>query len=108
MPNLTIYLPTDNLPEARKLASLADECTALCTGILKAALANVHIDFVSVTHGRGHPVFAQIQFRLDPVRTPPVMAEFMEKLDEAIIRHTGFTARIRCFGYAATHIDACN
>lgn len=108
MPNLTIHMPADQMPKDDRLAALTDQCTELCTGTLMAALANVHVTYVGVTHGRGHPVFAQVRYRLDPVRTPSVMEAFMERLDEAIFRHTGLTARIRCFGYAAAQVHARN
>lgn len=108
MPNVTIYIPHDRMPPAEALAELTRQCTELCTGILQAALANVHVIYVAVCHGRGHPVFAEIQFRLEPFRTPPVMDRFMEELDGAIRRNTNLTARIRCFGYEATAIHARN
>jgi len=108
MPNLTIYIPADRMPPAAALADLTKQCTELCTGILQAALANVHVVYVAVRHGRGHPIFAEIQYRLEPFRTPPVMDRFMEGLDEAIRRNLDLTARIRCFGYAASSIYARN
>lgn len=108
MPNVTIYIPADRMPPDETLADLTGQCTELCTGILRAALANVHIVYVAVRHGRGHPVFAEIQYRLEQFRTPPVMAQFMGALDGAIRRNTGLTARIRCFGYEASSIHARN
>jgi hypothetical protein len=36
------------------------------------------------------------------------MNRFMEALDDAIARRTGLTARIRCFGHAASNIHARN
>ncbi|MEW4400235.1 hypothetical protein AB1J06_16280 [Agrobacterium tumefaciens] len=96
------------MPPDEALAELTEQFTELCTGILRAALVNVHIIYVAVQHGRGHPAFAEIQYRLEPFRTPPVMQRFMERLDEAIKRNTGLTARIRCFGYAASSIHARN
>jgi hypothetical protein len=104
MPNVTIYIPADRMPLDEVLADL----TELCTGILRAALANVHIVYVAVRHGRGHPTFAEIQYRLEQFRTPPVMDRFMEGLDEAIKGNIGVTARIRCFGYEASSIHARN
>lgn len=108
MPNVTIYIPADKMVPDEALADLTERCTELCTGILRAALVNVHIVYVAVRHGRGHPAFAEIQYRLESFRTPPVMERFMERLDEAIKRNTGLTARIRCFGYAASSIHARN
>lgn len=69
---------------------------------------NVHVIYVAVRHGRGHPVFAEIQYRLEPFRTPPVMERFIEGLDNAITRNVGLTARIRCFGYEPSSIHARN
>lgn len=108
MPNVTIYIPTERMPSEDALAELSDQCTNLCTGLLRAALDNVHIVYVGVRHGRGHPVFAEVQYRLEPFRTPQVMDEFMEALETAIRQGTGVTARIRCFGYAASSIHARN
>ncbi len=108
MPNVTIYIPEDRTPPDEALADLTEQCTELCTGVLKAALMNVHIVYVAVRHGRGHPAFAEVKYRLEPARTPSVMAQFMEGLDDAIRRNTGLTARIRCFGYEASSIHARN
>lgn len=96
------------MPPDRALADLTKQCTELCTGILQAALGNVHVIYVAVRHGRGHPVFAEIQYRLEPFRTPSVMDRFMEGLDDAIRCNVDLTARIRCFGYAASSICARN
>lgn len=108
MPNVTIYIPADRMPTDEALADLTKQCTEHCTGILRAALENVHIVYVAVRHGRGHPAFAEIQYRIEQFRTPPVMAQFMEGLDDAIRRNTGLTTRIRCFGYEASSIHARN
>ena len=108
MPNVTIYIPADMMPPDEALAELTEQCTELCTGILRAALVNVHVIYVAVRHGRGHPAFAEIQYRLESFRTPPVMERFMEGLDDAIKRSIGLTARIRCFGYDASSIHARN
>jgi phenylpyruvate tautomerase PptA (4-oxalocrotonate tautomerase family) len=108
MPNVTLFIPTETMPSNERLAELSERCTALCTDHLRAALDNVHVITVGVRHGRGHPVFADIRYRLEPFRTPPVMERFMEALDDAIRHVTGLTARIRCFGYAASSIHARN
>lgn len=108
MPNITIFIPADKLPPDAALASLTGRCTELCTDILQAALENVHVIYVPVRQGRGHPVFADIRYRLAASRTPPVMELFMDELDTAISAATGFAARIRCFGYAAENIHARN
>ena len=96
-------MPADTL-----LSDLTDRCTGICTGTLRAELDKVHVIYVPVRHGRGHPVFVDIRYRLTAFRTPPVMAQFMEELDDAIRRTTGFTARIRCFGYGAASLHARN
>ncbi|WP_322029532.1 hypothetical protein [Paraburkholderia sp. J76] len=108
MPNVTFHIPTGKMPSDEKLAGLSLDCVDLCTGGLQAALKNVHGIYVEVRHGHGHPVFAEIQYRQETFRTPAVMTQFMEALDDAIARHTGLTARIRCFGYAASDIHARN
>lgn len=104
MPNITIYIPAEKMPSDARLAELTDQCTALCTGVLRAALKHVHIIYVPVRHGRGHAVFAEVSHRLEPFRTPPVMEQFMQGLDDAIQRTISLTARIRCFGYVAQNI----
>jgi phenylpyruvate tautomerase PptA (4-oxalocrotonate tautomerase family) len=108
MPNVTIFIPADRMPTDEALADLTKQCTELCTGILRAALANVHVLYVAVRHGRGHPVFAEIQYRLEPFRTPSVMDRFMEGLEDAVRRNLGVAVRVRCFGYAAQSISARN
>jgi hypothetical protein len=106
MPNVTFYLPAGQMPPPAALNALSNECVALCTDVLRAALENIHVVYVDVRHGHGRPVFAEIHYRAEPFRTPQVMARFMEALDHAIVRHVGLTARIRCFGYDASHIYA--
>lgn len=108
MPNLTLYIPATQMPPESVLSAMTEQCTVLCTDILHAALKNVHIIYVGVCHGRGHLIYAEIQYRLEPFRTASVMDTFMEKLDDVIRSHTGLTARIRCFGYAAQAIHARN
>nr|WKF59247.1 hypothetical protein HUO10_003756 [Paraburkholderia busanensis] len=108
MPNLTFYISAGQMPSAARLDELSRDCVELCTSVLEAALENVHVIYVDVRHGHGHPVFAEVQYRLESFRTPPVMNQFMEALDDAIARRTGLTARIRCFGHAASSIHARN
>ncbi len=43
MPNITLYISQDRMPPEEMLVALTERCTALCTGILRAALENVHI-----------------------------------------------------------------
>jgi len=108
MPNVTFHIDAKQMPSDESLAELSRDCVELCTNVLEAKLKNVHVIFLDVRHGHGHPVFAEIQYRLETSRTPPVMNQFMEALDSVIARRTGLTARIRCFGYAASNIHARN
>ncbi len=108
MPNVTIYIPADRMSPDEALANLTEQCTELCTRILRAALENVHIIYVAVRHGRGHPAFVEVQYRLEPFRTPAIMERFIDELDDAVKGTTGLTARIRCFGYDASSIYARN
>lgn len=108
MPNVTIFIPSGKMPEDGILADLTDQCSQLCTDMLKAAPENVHIIYVAVRHGRGHEAFAEIKYRAQPFRTKAVMAAFMERLDDVIRRGAGVTARIRCFGHQASAIHARN
>jgi hypothetical protein len=108
MPNITLFIAAEKMPSDEVRSLLTEQCTVLCTEVLHAALENVHIVYVGVHHGRGHPVFADIKYRLDSFRTKAVMDVFMDKLDVAIQQATGLTARIRCFAYAATVIYARN
>jgi hypothetical protein len=108
MPNVTLYIATEYIPSNEKLAELSRDCIELCTRILQAALKNVHVIYVEVLHGHGHPVFAEVQYRLETYRTPQVMNEFTQALDSAIVRCTGLTGRIRCFAYATASIHARN
>lgn len=106
MPNVTFHISAGQMPSDEKLAELSSDCLHLCTAVLEAAPENVHVIHLEVRHGHGHPVFAEVQYRLETFRTPAVMNTFMEALDDAVARHTGLTARIRCFGYAASSIHA--
>ncbi|WP_176060518.1 tautomerase family protein [Paraburkholderia sp. BCC1876] len=108
MPNVTFYMPKGQMPSDERLSKLSRDCTELCTSVLEADLNNVHVIYVDVRQGHGHAAFAEVQYRLETFRTPAVMNRFMEALDDIILRSTGFTARIRCFGYAASNIHARN
>lgn len=108
MPNVTIFIPAEKMPSDDALSELTEQCTQLCINILKAVPENVHIIYVAVRHGLGHPVFAEIKYRLNPFRTKSVIDSFMHNLDEAIKLNTGFVARIRCFGYEEFAIHALN
>jgi len=106
MPNVTFSIDAKRMPADDDLAELSRDCVELCTQVLEAELKNVHVIFLAVRHGHGHPVFADIRYRVGTPRTPEVMNRFMEALDQAIVRRTGLTARIRCFGYTASNIHA--
>lgn len=108
MPNVTIYVRAGQMPVEESLAELTRDCIKLCTEVLEAELKNVHVVYVEVRHGHGLPVFAEVQYRLESARTPLAMNRFMESLELAIVQSTGLTARIRCFGYIASHIHARN
>ena len=108
MPNITIFIPPGAMPEDEPLAELSDRCAGLCIGVLLAAPENVHVACVAAHLGRGHPVFVDVRYRLEPFRTADTMASFMDGLEDAIRSATRLTARIRCFGYAASNIHARN
>ncbi|MDE1180394.1 hypothetical protein [Paraburkholderia sp.] len=108
MPNLTFYISAGHMPSDERLAELSRDCVELCTRVLEASLDNVHVIYVEARHGHGHPVFAEVQYRLDTHRTAPVMNRFIDALGDAIGCRTGLTARIRCFGHAASNIHARN
>ncbi|WP_420212362.1 hypothetical protein ACN8ZM_21935 [Burkholderia aenigmatica] len=108
MPNVTFSIDANRMPADDSLAELSRDCVELCTQVLEAALKNVHVIFLEARHGHGHPVFADIRYRVATSRTPAVMNRFMEALDHAIVRRTGLTARIRCFGYTTSNLHARN
>lgn len=108
MPNVTFYISAEHMPPEETLAALSRDCVKLCTDVMKAASSKVHVIYVEARQGHGHPVFVELHYRLEAFRTPSVMDRFIEAIDNAISRHTGLTARIRCFGYAATDIWARN
>ena len=106
MPNVTIFIAEDSMPPDSVLAPLTARCAELCATVLRAAPSNIHILYVGARHGAGHPAFVDVRYRLEPFRTPAVMARFMSGIDDAIRQLLGVTARIRCFGYAANCIHA--
>lgn len=108
MPNVTMFIASDRMPADDALAELTLQCTRLCTDVLQASLENVHILYVAVKQGRGHPAYAEINYRIEPLRTQPLMNTFLDGLEHAIRHATGLSARIRCFGHAATDIHARN
>ncbi|WP_410955645.1 hypothetical protein [Raoultella planticola] len=108
MPNLTFYISQQHAGRLTDLHDLTRACSALCTGILAAESENVHIIYVEVKPGCGHPVYTELFYRLTSERPPEVMAEFMRELERTIREASGLTARIRCFGSAASHLFARN
>jgi hypothetical protein len=108
MPNVTIFIPRDKMPEQQVLAEFTEDCTKLCTDVLKAALDKVHIIYVEILHGRGHSAYVEVKYRLETFRPPAVMNEFMAGVESALLNRAGLKARIRCFGYAAETIYAKN
>ncbi|WP_175908832.1 hypothetical protein [Burkholderia sp. BCC1640] len=106
MPSVTILIPEASMPTSAALDALSSACDRLCTDVLSAAPGTVHVLYVPVRHGCGLPVSAEIRFRITSFRTTELMDRFMTELDHEILRHTGFVARIRCFGYDTTHLHA--
>ncbi|PRG05499.1 hypothetical protein C6Q14_12410 [Burkholderia ambifaria] len=106
MPSVTIFIPEANMPANAALDGLSSACETLCTDVLKAAPGTIHVAYVPIQHGRGHPVSAEIRFRIASFRTTELMDRFMAELDREILRHTGCVARIRCFGYDTAHLHA--
>lgn len=106
MPSITIFIPGTSMPSNAALDALSSACETLCTDVLSAAPGTIHVAYVPIRHGRGHPVSAEIRFRIASFRTTELMDRFMAELDREILRHTGFVARIRCFGYDTTHLHA--
>ncbi len=108
MPNLTLYISQEHIDRFTDRHDLTRACSTLCTGILGAESENVHIIYVEVKPGCGHPVYAELFYRLTILRTPEVMENFMRGLERTIREASGLTARIRCFGSVAPHLFARN
>lgn len=108
MPNITMFIASEYMPADKTLRVLGAQSTQLCVQNLDAALENVHIVYVPVLTAQGHPVFAEIHYRLEASRTRAVMEDFMARLDDLIRSHTGLVARIRCFGHASADLYARN
>lgn len=108
MPNLTFYISADHSDRFTDLPNFTHHCSKLCCDILGAEPEKVHIIYVDVRSGCGHPVYAELFYRLTKWRTPEVMNNFMCELDLAIRLATGLMVRIRCFGFTATQIYARN
>ncbi|WP_413727836.1 hypothetical protein [Sodalis sp. RH19] len=108
MPNLTFYISEDQSDRFTDLPDFTHICRALCSEILGAEAEKVHIIYVDVRPGCGHPVYAELCYRLTKSRVPDVMEKFMRELDLAIRQASGLMARIRCFGSSAPQIFALN
>ncbi|WP_336709113.1 MULTISPECIES: hypothetical protein [unclassified Cedecea] len=108
MPNITFYISEDQSDRITGFQDLTRTCFALCTEILNAEPDNIHIIFVNVRPGCGHPIYVELFYRLTESRTPEVMDKFMHELDAVIRLSTALTARIRCFGSPALQIYARN
>ncbi|WJV63408.1 hypothetical protein PCO87_04810 [Pectobacteriaceae bacterium C52] len=108
MPNISFYISDDKFDELTGLPALTHRCAELCTGILQAEPDKVHIIYIAIRHGRGHPVYAEVCYRLEPHRTPEVMASFISDLEAVIQQEIGLMARIRCFGSAPSQIYSRN
>ncbi|AKL12399.1 TPA: hypothetical protein I8271_001728 [Kluyvera intermedia] len=108
MPNLTFYLSQEYAGRFSDLPAFTRICSDLCRDILAAEPNNIHIIFITVKPGCGHPVYAELFYRLTTQRTPEVMEHFMRKLDSATQQAWGFMARIRCFAFSAPHPYALN
>lgn len=106
MPSITIFIPETNMPANAALDALSSACETLCTDVLRAAPGTVHITYVPVRHGYGHPVSVEIRFRIASFRMTDLMDRFMTAMDREILRYTGCVARIRCFGYDTAHLHA--
>ncbi|RQS52729.1 hypothetical protein [Burkholderia sp. Bp8986] len=106
MPSVTILIPGTSMPSSAALDALSSPCETLCTEVLRAVPGTIHVAYVPIRLGRGHPVSAEIRFRIASFRTTELMDRFMAELDREILRHTGSIARIRCFGYDTTHLHA--
>ena len=55
MPNVTFSIDATRMPADESLAELSRDCVELCTQVLEAELKNVHVIFLAVRHGHGHP-----------------------------------------------------
>jgi hypothetical protein len=109
MPNVSVFIPAARMPDEAALDAFTAQCTALCTGVLKAALDKVHIIFVPVlAQGRGHDAYIEVKYRLETFRPPKVMKDFIAQLDSVTKHGFGRTARIRCFGYGPDSLFALN
>ncbi|MET3822845.1 hypothetical protein ACVK00_001643 [Burkholderia sp. PvR073] len=72
MPNVTIFIPEVNMPAYAALDALSSACETLCTDVLRAAPGAIHVAYVPIRHGRGHPVSAEIRFRIASHRFAPL------------------------------------
>lgn len=106
MPNLTFYISEEC--SFTDLTNFTCICHTLCCDILGAEAEKVHIIYVNIKPGCGHPVYAELFYRRTKWRTPEVMENFMRELDLATRQASGLIARIRCFGSTLPQIYARN
>ncbi|WP_111895322.1 hypothetical protein [Acinetobacter sp. MB5] len=99
MPNLSFYLSEELFEHMTDVSSLTQDCQSLCVEHLGAEMEKVHIIYISVKSGCGHPIYVELIYRLLASRSPEVMTSFMHKLDQIIQKTLGAIPRIRCFGY---------
>ncbi|WP_202743955.1 hypothetical protein [Acinetobacter calcoaceticus] len=108
MPNLVIYISEAYSNQISNLDDLTMKGQALCVEVLKAEPSKIHIIYITVKHGVGHPIYAELTYRLSENRSSEVMEVFMKSLDKAILKTIGVKARIRCFGSPSTQLYAYN
>lgn len=108
MPNITFYLSDEKFSGKNDFSTLTQRCVELCLNILHAKSEKIHIIYLSVQSGCGHPIYVEVRYRLESHRTPEVMSSFMSSLDFLIQQELNTTARIRCFGTPEFHLYAMN
>jgi hypothetical protein len=108
MPNLSFYISKELLEQIETITALTQDCQSLCVDYLKADIEKVHIIYISVQSGCGHPVYAELRYRLLASRSAKTMDTFMHELDQIIQKALGVTPRIRCFAYPPEQLYAYN
>ncbi|KJH61621.1 hypothetical protein D9M71_751150 [compost metagenome] len=108
MPNLTFYVSKELLEQIEDVVALTQDFQSLCVEHLGAEVEKVHIIYISVQSGCGHPIYAELRYRLLASRSPEMMTAFMHKLDQIIQKALDVTSRIRCFAYPPEQLYAYN
>lgn len=108
MPNLTFYISEVLFEQMIDVSALTQDCQSLCVEHLGAELEKVHIIYISVKPGCGHPIYVELIYRLLANRSPEVMTSFMHELDQLIQKTMHVTSRIRCFAYPPQQLYAYN